>query len=730
MTTTLPMISSPALVLSVGNSLVSAVMDVERIFFRSDPRRNSTTRFLTLNLHAKKTELIPACEMEQGRRSGSLTREQIHEQMRDGMEGVKSGIRSALHELRSHERLIEVGLGAKTALPLDVIVVADLAEPESAVLEIILPMIESLLTDEPYAKIHLLLSSAVFSDDPVLTANAGVALGNLQVFLESGEQSNMPQIYLFDRYKEGIWEARDAVELQTILGNFLLALLSGGLAQHLAHQVTQLDVEERRAYFCGASATILIFDVELLQKACAMRLGAEIVTAEFHSKIVPDPMPVEELAAEFALNFANLQAWMNRLFRESIFQPHGETGVDLHFSGLQFEDVPMEDWVKTIQSYETAFKEKQLPAQTDLIQKNASELNSEFLEQLAQFVQSLPQQTRLYPGGVRSAQMVIEQIRKILQRGQSLPGDISAIEQDWNTRIRSSLEALNQTMLLLPKPPRWFFHLPALFRKPVIQLFNLIFLYRDLKTLTDLRQACVRLLEQKYEAWMKESVARHLTDLSANWTTALDKHAKALKRLQSTLDKLQRQFTDRIVQLIASSSLFRLSALDEPVLSWAYYYGKRPQEGFRHTLLTEKGFLNDWHKSNLKTFEERLGDFCQQIYLPLSNTDLEEALHHRDGKDANALAVSMLQGAVPLLRPNFDQAGSGSSFQMRFFQCREPLTSSLYPVFKNDEQDWAVVSTDDPLVAICCRVRMMIPLSSLNYIFERGQITLENNEQT
>jgi len=724
------MISTPALVLTIGHALCSAAADVERLFYKSDPRRTATTRFLALGPHTKKYSLQPVCDVEHEKRTGSSSQAQIREQVSGEIEAVRTGIRSALHELRSHERLIEVGLGAKSALPLDVIVLADLAEPDAVVLDVILPVIELLLTDEPYAKIHLVLSSAVFSEDPALNANVRDALRSLQVILENGKRSSAPQIYLFDRYKEGVWEARDTVELQTILGNFLLALLSGGLAQYLAHQVSQLDLEERQAYFCGASATVLIFDVDQLQKACAMRLGAEIVAAEFHSGIIPDPMPAEELAAEFTLNHASLQGWMGHLFHTSIFQPHGKDDVELHFSDLRFEDIPMQEWVNTIQAYDAAFKDKQLPSQLELIQKNAGELKAEFLGQLAQFVQMLPQQTRLYPGGVRSTQMVIEQVRKKLRTGQFIAGDLAVIEKGWEARISASLETLNQATQLLPKPPHWISRLPALLRKPVIQLFNLVFLYRELKALTDLRQTCVRLLEQKYEAWMKERVARILTDLCAGWMTALDRHTQAVKRLQSTLDKLHKQFNERTVELISSPSLFRLSALDEPVLAWAYYYGKRPQEGFRHTLLTEQNFLDGWQKLNLKAFEERLGNFCKQVYQPLSNADLEEALHHRDGKDANALAVSMMQGAVPLLRPNFDQVGSGSSFQMRFFQCREPLSSSLYPVFKNDEQDWAVISTDDLLIAICSRVRMMIPLSSLAHIFERGQITLENKEQT
>jgi hypothetical protein len=714
------MISTPALVLTIGASLAPAVADVKRIFIQSDPRRNATTRFLALTCQTGKPGLTEVGSLDSGKRQNNIPREQILETARDGTGSIRAGIRSALHELRSHEKLIEVGLGGKTTLPLDVMVIAELAETDAAALEMLLPVIYTLLADEPYAKVHLLLSVAVFSENPQAGANVHDALQSLRSILEDKGQSNLPQVYLFDRYKEGVWEARDAGELQTILGNFLLALLSGGLAQRLAHQVTQLDVEEKGAYFCGASATLLVFDVELLQKACAMRLGAEILEAEFHSKVVPDPAPVEEMAQEFALSHANPQAWTSRLCRESIFHARGEMDVELHFSDLRFEDLPMEDWKKTIQAYDDAFKEKQLPIQADLIGRNAGELDNEFLGQMAQFIQSLPQQARLYPGGVRASLAVVEWTQKNFLGMQFTPGDSSAIENEWNEKIKTSLGTLEQAMQNLPKPPRWVFRLPACLRKPAVQLFNLVFLYRELKMLTDLRQNSIRLMEQKYEALMRETVIQKMNERKTGWESALEKHKKSLKRLQSALDKLQGLFSERTIELISSPSLFRLSALDESVLAWAYYYGKRPQDGFRHALLTERGFLNEWQKSNINTFEERLESFCKEVYQPLSSTDLEEALHHRDGKDAAFLALSLTQGAVPLLRPNFDQTGSGSSFQLRFFQCKDPLSSSLYSVFNEDEQDWELIETDDLLIASCCRVRMMIPFSALTHIFERG----------
>ncbi len=344
--TTQSMLSTPALILTIGTSMASAIAEVEHIFFQSDPRRRAATQFLALNLHSKKgdVELMPIRETAQAKTNHPPSWKESYEQANGLAENLKTGIRSALHELRSHEKLLEVGLGGKTVLPLDVILVADLAEGDASALLVLLPLIQSLLVDEPYTKVHLLLNTAVFEENPLAEANVYISLKNILSLLNARERLDLPQMVLFDRYKEGVWEARDAFEVQTILGNFLLALLSGGLAQHLAHQVSQVDAEENRAFFSSASATALIFDVEQLQKACAMRLGSEIIESEFQSKLIPDPVPVEELAGEFATNHANQQTWTMRLCRDSLFHAHaGGLGLELHFSDLRFEDVPMED---------------------------------------------------------------------------------------------------------------------------------------------------------------------------------------------------------------------------------------------------------------------------------------------------------------------------------------------------------------------------------------------------
>ena len=732
------MITTPTLVLSVGHSMAPAIAEVERIYFQSDPRRMATARFLALSLGGKKNkaELIPMRTMQAGKSQEALARKQVVQNARDQAEVLKTGIRSALHELRAHEKLIEVGLGGKSVLPLDMILTADLSKPASAALITVVSLIQPLLAEEPEARLHLLLSTAVFEEDPLADANVYVSLGQLREWLEGSDRlrkfdAPIPQVYLFDRYKEGVWEARDAAEVQVILGNFLLALLSGGLAQHLAHSVPQLEMAENHAFFNGASAAVLFFDMEQTRRACAMQLGAEIVESEFHSGITPDPGPAEEMADYFVENHANAQTWIMELCRETQFHAHpAGLGLELHFSDLSFEDVPMQDWGKTIQAFDRAFQETRWPAQLDFLSKNVETLNARFLEQFNEFTRLLPQLPRLYPGGIRSTRLVLERIRSAVNDEQNPSIELSSMEQEWAAHIQESLDRLEGTLCLLPQPPRWLFRLPAILRNPAIQLFQLIFLRRELQALLTLRQNSVRLLEQKYAVLFEQSLGQALAGLCKGWVESLDAQLKTLARLQSALDGLQRRFAQRKNELTSSSSMFRLSALDDSVLAWAHYYGKRPQEGFRHALLTEHGFLKDWHKASAKTLETRLSDFCMEVYQPLADVDLEEAIRHRAEKDADELASALMQGAVPLLRPNFDQTGIGSSFQLRFFQSRQARSSLLFTQLRSDLQEWQEIATDDPYLAICCRVRLLIPHPSLNHILERGRVAFEDMEES
>lgn len=722
---------TPALILELGTALAPALSDVERMFVQSDPRRATVIRFLALRLGNRKggSTLLPMREARVKKDRTTRAWKQVYEQTRKHASALKLELETALHELRGHETLIEVGLGDQSALPLDVFIVSDLSEADAAALVPLLQILQSLLADEPYAKIHLLLGTAVFEDAPIAEARVFFALGRLKEMLDGGDDQKsgavLPSVYLFDQFKEGVWEARDAAELWLILGNTLLALLSGGLAQRLAHANSPLDMQENDAWFRSAAATVLFFDLDEARQACIARLALEIVTSEFHSAIGPDPGPQEEMAGYFIENHANLQTWLGEFCRETLFHAGG-MGLDFHIPDLHFEDLPMEDWGRTIEAYDQNFQTTRLPTQGEILNRNTKVVDGAFREKLATFADLLPQLPRLYPGGVRSARQVLERVRRELSEGSAFSGDLQTIGKEWDERIREGLDRLETGLRQLPKPPRWFFRLPSALKKIAVQVFQALFLRSELQTILEIRQECVRLLEQKYTDWMRREIHQKLSELGKGWVEALDEELKALARLQSMLDAIHRRMSQPPGNLNGSPSLFRISGLDEAALNWIMFYGKRPQEGFRNALLGDGAFLKGWQKMKPKALATRLEEFCKGVYQPLSNVDLDEIILHRGEQNTERLAATLMQGAIPMLRPNYDRTGSGSSYESRFFLCKAPRSSSLFPHLQNESREWQEIESSDRYLAICCRVRSLIPLHALDGLFSRGRAAFES----
>ena len=159
---------------------------------------------------------------------------------------LKKKLEDLIHTLRLHQRLIEAGLGNEPDLPLGVILLADLADPILVSrLYPVLDTLKELLAHIPNSYSYLLLKTAVFESNPedrVAFARLHLHLQKLQV---QADQPNWPfQVYLFDRYKEGIWEVKDDDELNVLMGNFLLALLSGRFAQQIAQRFSLLDARD------------------------------------------------------------------------------------------------------------------------------------------------------------------------------------------------------------------------------------------------------------------------------------------------------------------------------------------------------------------------------------------------------------------------------------------------------------------------------------------------------
>lgn len=725
------LLPTPSLVITLGNSLMTVAMEVKQLLLAEDAQRMVTTSFLHLprcgvdgdqgwisEVHAVFDPDQPLCSWRQ-----------VLEQAQAMDKVLKDGLQASLHDLRSHGRLMEAGLGEGAFLPLDIFLLADLSEAEAAALLVLIPQLQSLLKEEPYARLHFLFNLAAFQEDLLQSANQFFTLNCLTEMLDGSERFSKleprPQIYLFDRYKEGTWEAQDAAEVRDILGNFLLALLSGGLAQQLAHAVPALEADEQRAYFSSAGATSLLFDPAQLQVECVRRLALELLESELDAGLIPDPGPVETAADDFMDKQGGLHGWREALCQGTHFHPISNQGqLEFHISDLHFEEVPPADWTRVIREYAQRYHDHSWQACCSQVEENGRALRAGFLKHVEDFIDHLPQSERFYPGGIQAAREVIQRVQKvILEQAHSLPEGVS--EGNWQERLDASLAELERAVAVLPEPPKWVKRLPDFVKKPAVQLFNLICLHRELQILLDLRQKSIGLLEHKLAASMENLVHQEITKLEQAVLKALKRQDQRLNRLQKTLLDVRQFYLEEKIESFSSSCPFRLQAVDESVLAWAYYQGRRPPEGFLHGLLKEHAFLQSWQMATQESLAGILHDFCEEIYRPLQSLDIEQVLQHRNEKDVRDLADGLRQGTVPLLRPNFDQTGSGPTFQLRFFLAKNPIASSLYEHLRQDMPAWQVLESGNASQLLCCRVRLLIPRSSLASILERGRVAYE-----
>ncbi|MBI3175258.1 MAG: hypothetical protein HYZ25_16145 [Chloroflexi bacterium] len=718
---------TPSVVITLGKSLMPVAMEVKRLLLREDTQRMVTTAFL----HP------PHCGMEWS--PGWISQEnpgidpnlspcswkQVFEQAQAADKVLKEGLQASLHDLRSHGRLMEAGLGEKAFLPLDIFLLADLSEAEAAALLVVIPQLQSILKEEPYARLHFLFNLASFQEDALQNANQFFTLSCLVEMLDGSERfpklDPRPQIYLFDRYKEGTWEAQDAAEVHVLLENFLLALLSGGLAQHLAHAIPALEAEEQHAYFSSAGATSLIFDPNQLQVECVRRLALELLESEFDVSLLPDPGPLEAAVQDFMDQQGRLQGWRESLCHGTGFHPlPAQNQLKFHIADLRFEDVPPEEWARRIREYARKYEKQAWPACCAQVDENARSLQSSFLERLENFMDRLPHSVRFYPGGVQAAREVIQVIQKEIHEQIHHPQEYIS-EAAWQEQMEANLVTLEHALAALPEPPKWVKRLPTFAKKPVVQLFNLVCLRRELQTLLELRQKSMSLLERKLAARMEQFLHQKNTELEGAVVEVLKRQDQQLTRLQRNLSGMKRHFLERTDDPRPSSCPFRIQVVDESVLAWAYYQGQRPPEGFLHNLLEDHAFLQGWQKVSSKDLMQRLKAFCEEVYRPLQSLDIGQILQHRAQKDIRDLADALRQGTVPLLRPDFDQTGSNPAFQLRFFLAGNAIASSMYEELRHDLPVWQAIESGSASQILCCRVRLLIPGSSLALILERGR---------
>ncbi|MEW5939911.1 MAG: hypothetical protein AB1750_09640 [Chloroflexota bacterium] len=695
-------LSPPTLLLALGRECAAIAAQARGILCRADPRRETILGLVQADVQIESSE----------------------------SQAWEAKLEQATHALRLHENLIRVGLGDEPDLPLGLILLADLTDPSSDRLYPLLDVLKRSLVHESNSYAFLLLKTAAFDSNPAETQRLARLHLHLQRLQSESAQTGWTfHIYLFDRYKEGNREAKDDREIDLLMGNFMLALLSGRFAEQVGGQVPAVEAGDRKAYFGSAGVTALLYDPLALREHCASRLGAEVLEFEFLDDAISDLAAVVGTTAEISQRLGERHDWETALCADMPCQPVREepANLDLPLANLEFEGLPIEEWGDEITGYAGYFENALLPPLVETLDGNAIDLARRRLQGLDECLASLPCQAALYPGVISNVSRVIQNITGLLKHRQQdyLPvaeADKAAASLD--SAYKSALEILDKAVSAMPKPPRWVARLPRLISSIAQTLYDFVFHRKEYRQLLVLRERAVQALAGKLAFPLEQEMRRRLGGLCGQCLTALNGASEALARLHSILQKNRAEILMEPVNFPQGHSPFRIYLSNPTLMDWAYERSTPPLEKLRTTLL-EEGFLQDWQIVTEEELRARLLEACRTVFQDLEEIPVEESLRHWDGENLGDATTMLVQGAVPSLQPNFDLEGDGSSYQVFYLLCNEPHASGLAEVLKKTSREWQMMDTGDPNLALFCRIRQLVSVKSLDGLARRAKAAFE-----
>lgn len=748
----------PCLVLAIGSQAELTALDAQTLYLRGNPWRSSTARFLGMRFTQAKDAVCAGwtpLKTVRTQRASSATRQQIYTAVLNSAPEFRSALETALHELRAHEQIVLAGYGEKRIFTIQVLILADLTQPESAALFPLVALLGDLLAREADAQILLMLNVSRFSNGKdqkgmrLKNACCHAGLQDMQAFfaprrnvfqeklardLELQASASQPDscVFLFDRYKEGGWEVKDENELRILSANFLLALLTGGLAARM----------EPLSYH-SAAATALVYDPLNLIEACAARSGLEFLEREFGEQVAPGYHVVQQVTNELSAMYADLRSWLEMMTSGTDFCARAEAfpGLETHFADLSFDDLPLEEWSLAIQGYGTHFEQVQFLANLEKLKANTQALAERLSLEQSEMLDTLPRQGRLYPGGLLASRIIIAELRNLLvaRREQFPIRDGEFFSQDrLALPVNSSLQLLDSAVDALPQPPRWFSFLPFSFGRLAKHLFVFLTQRKEQARLIQLRQQAVLALETKYAAMLEENARQMLAELGQRLSGELDAIDQAIQAFQGEVKKACAKLEHRSDQGV-ETSIFRPCAVDKAVLNWACDEFKKSVDEIRFMLFDEHDFLYYWRDMDGRDLLSGVLTFTRSMYQPLWNFNLDQILSHRAENDLALLWTTLSQGTLPLLRPDFDTCpansaevpgGNGQTFQTQYFLCASARNTAFAAFLHEPLATWNLLATGDPTLAMCVRLRHMIPLTALGQLWERGQLDFDNLSQS
>ncbi|MBL7162786.1 MAG: hypothetical protein ISS57_09295 [Anaerolineales bacterium] len=767
----------PSIVIALDRSGVQIARPVQEIYLRSDEQRKAVTEFIAAGFDTASASIQVASLDDKFGETGNCHEDNSSDTKQPAAAyqsavhcapEIKSRLEQALHDLRTHERLIAGGWQQFYDVPINIFLLADACDHRSA--GMVFPWIAILhqITQEnPLCSVFLLFNIAVFpdssgdhQDDKHIQVSAFLneldqllqyrsqswqALHNQMMFPSPGLW--MPVVYLFDQYKEGTYMVKDSAELQIMMGNALLALMLGNAARHFTRYHDEHEIYESQSFYNSIGASALIFDPQSLQNACAHKVICDFLDEKILADTTDRQIVLRE-AENLQSRVGTIYQWLGQVISPmpaaiAQVQTNPESLAmeallaNFSLSPLDYEQFHQTPWPLQFNTAWDTFQASLLPGVDEAIKANTEIWVANSRHALQEVIDRLPLRPDIYPNGLGHASQILDTLAKDLTNTQKkltrLKEDLPQQQAQLASRQAEFDQQMRQILTAAPPLPRVIQMLPLFLRQWLAPLYYLRRYARQIQQLQSLKQTMLQLLWKRAGFAIQELALKSLLQTLPEWLEMLARGIADYKALHDRFQQTRERFPDSWGEFPlgdeqnAWHEIFRIPAVTIQFANWSFDNWHPELSQWVVDLFETSPLFTNWRDIDADAISGWLLTKARQAYKPLWQFNLEDILERLTNEGSDPLAFCM-QTSLPLLRTDFDAiGGTRISFTGAYGLLGKPEWEACkLPASMNTSIKWETVFTDDPFIVICAQVRHIAPLRSFIDLHQRPGSTSQH----
>ncbi len=551
-------------------------------------------------------------------------------------------------------------------------------------------------------------------------------------------------VYLFDNFKHGVAQVENAETLAILMGNALIGLMQNDLALKFFRERNIDEREMRGSRYGSIGAAALVYDPSSLQAACANRCANQFLMDQILSA-PSDGQAGIALFVQIEEKLGKAYNWLSKL-TSKLPRPIGSVSLDTEklfmsavvsdfsLAELDYEHFDQTQWQAEIENYKSQFDQERLPGIKLAVDSNYQEFENQTVADLAVFLDHLPLDVNLYPGGIQNASQVLkllsEYIKYLSTEIGKLSGQVAARQAAIAQKLTEQSQQLGNLIKHAPKLPFYLRILPGFVRKWLAPYFYIWRYSRQLYLIYSLQSECTELIGQfcglSVELQALEKVGGIIPVLLEKLTNAETDLKEFEEKIRKTAESFALPWGE--FPLAAKENgwlkLFRLPVADECLANWAYGHWLPNLSLWLQDFLGNDKLFVDWRAVEQEALAAWVSGQATHTYQPIWSLDLEKILQLWQAKTPGFVAPAPLSPdiidtcmnvAVPPLRPNFDAVGGSGNSIVSFHRLTGKPEWKLCCQAQSPQSAsrWQAIFTGDPYTAVFMQFQHEVPLNSL-----------------